>query len=151
MMATPTKARDNVFARARRCGYRDASGYLALDNVKDVHDLLRAFLFDGSEPRRFTWVDAYEYAGFRPRVRTGLRAEEVSFSVDELGCAIHVLDTDHSWGLHSRFRTQAEAREEGDPLAVGCWIRCEARQLEVKLLTPEGKNAWWCVALEENL
>jgi hypothetical protein len=114
-------------------------GYITRDNVVDLHERVRALLFDDEgKPRRYTWVAAYEYAGYRPEVRTGQTVEEVKLTTGDR-FAIQVLDSYGVWAL--------SVPQVADDYRM--YVVISDRHMQVRLRTPEGRMAWWHLALEE--
>jgi hypothetical protein len=131
-----------------------AFGYLTFDCVRDLHTLVSRLLFADSEygamrdPRRYTKVCCYEYSGYRPEVWTGQTAENVKLSVDDNRAAITVIDTYGVWSIDSLIETQPGSGAN-DVLSNSMYVVISQNHIQIRLKTPEGREAWWHVQLEE--
>lgn len=153
MTATATR---NPFSRAVE-SEREASGYVALDNLDDVRTLLDRLL---GKRQRHTHVRSYEYANYRPEVLTGLRAESITVHRHGEGDtvrhgAVQVVDGRNVWSLSTSLPTQptvAQMHDDGPggALRQGCHLHINDREAQVRLRTPEGRLAWWHVQLEQS-
>lgn len=148
-MSTTERQNRDPFALAREAGRREVFGYVARDNIDSVLLWVRDLLWDDEgDPVRYTWVACYEYAGFRPEVRTGQLAEAIS--IPEPGHdSITVSDSYGVWGLHGDLPSQPRSRRGEKALRRSCYIVVSDRHLQVRFRTPEGKLAWWHVQVEE--
>lgn len=151
---TETKTR-NPFALAREHGQREASGFMARDNIEDVKWWIDQLVGDPSLPqhrRRFTKVLAYEYAGYRPEVYTGVTVDSVTLHNDGEWPAVQIVDDRAVWSLDTALDTQPtyDMLKDGGGvvLAMACYIEVSDRHLRVRLRTPEGKLAWWHLQLQ---
>lgn len=146
-MSIQTK-RSNSFAAARIKGRRQALGYIARDNIGDLYSWVNDLLFKDGAPRPYTFFRVYEYAGWRPEVKTGLRAESVRIVQRGESCAIEIADDNSAWSLGSRLETE-RGREEHELLRESMHVVISDTHLQVRLRTDSGFLAWWHIELEE--
>jgi hypothetical protein len=119
------------------------SGVLTLENLDEVAGLFRQLL-DG---KRYTFVSAYEYRGWRPEVRMHQQVEPHN-ATDGQGISLwredaatptyggfHVVDTYGVWGLSCSVHEKP-------------YVSFEYNKVTMELKTPAGKGAWWVVAVE---
>lgn len=149
MSTAETKKRD-PFEMARKAGRREASGFVARDNVDSVFAWVLDLLFDeNGDPRRYTWVDVYEYSGWRPSVHTGQIAREAVRAGPADRPTVMVSDSSRVWSLAGGIPTQPRTlKEEVDALGPSMHLTISNEHLRVRLRTPEGKLAWWHLQLE---
>lgn len=130
----------NPFHLAREHGRREAFGYITRDNIESLLLWVQDLLFKDGEPRRYTMVCAYEYARWRPEVRTGQEAEELKLLQGDWGSSILILDTYGLWMLDAQRGTELRNAE---------YVVVSDSHLQVSLRTPEGRLAWLHVQLED--
>lgn len=134
-------------------GRRETFGFVTVQNYSAVFDFMRRLLFADSDfgaqrdPRRYTKVCCYEYAGYRPEVWTGQLAERIEVRTHGDSVAVQVVDSYGVWSIDSRLKTQPAYGEEA--LKQGMHVVISDHHLQARLRTPEGRLAWWHVELEE--
>lgn len=150
--------RPNPFSLMAEGKTSQAFGYVAADCIHDLGILVEHLFFDheveDEEPmpaRRYTKVCCYEYTRYRPEVWTGQQAESIKLQVEDdtlVWGAITIVDTYGVWSIDSRLRTQPKNGVE-DVLRNTMYVVIDTRSMQIKLRTPEGREAWWHVQLEE--
>jgi hypothetical protein len=108
-----------------------------VEQLEEIAELIRKTLKNKS----YTWIDSYEYRGWRPDSRTGERMEEVKTWYDdktnppEYG-GFHVNDSYGVWGLMAT----ADSTDRIEFFDNG---------IEMLLTTPAGKGAWWQIITDD--
>ena len=133
---------------------REWFGYLTTANYRAVADRVGRML----KGKRYTWVDSDAMGGYRPRIRTGMQAGEITANLIAGSDSARPLadvcvhDSYGIWAIHSSFASQHEAAAADAKRRTYVHFERDrwGDRLQIEHYAISGNHLWWTIAVENS-